>query len=83
MTMSYLLLAFVIGCAGLLLSYLGAGRVPPPVERVFCVWVRAGYDPKWITVAMWVAFAMMALMFFLFVSSLLYYAVVDLGTPRP
>lgn len=83
MTLVYVLLGLMMGCAGSLLFYLGAGRVPPPVERIFCVWVRAGYDPKWIIVAMWVSFAVMALMVFLIVGIPLYEAIVDLGTPRP
>lgn len=72
----------MICCAGSLLFYLGAGQVPPPVKRTFCVWERAGYDPKWITVAMWVTFAVMALMFFQIVGGSLYDVIVDLGTPR-
>ena len=66
-----------------MLLYLGAGKVPPPIKSFASVWVRAGYNPKWITVAMWVTFAVMALAFFLFVGILLYDAIVDLGTPRP
>jgi hypothetical protein len=65
-----------------LLYYLGAGRVPPPIKPIANVWVRAGYDPKWITVAMWTTFAMMALVFFLFIGIPLYHAVVYLGTPQ-
>jgi hypothetical protein len=73
---------FMILAGGSLLFYLGAGRVPPPVRPMANVWVRAGYDPKWITVAMWAVFAVIALVFFVFVGIPLYRAVVDLGTTR-
>ena len=83
MTMFYRLVGLLIVFAGgSLLFYLGAGRVPPPIKPIANVWVRAGYDPKWITIAMWTTFAMMALVFFPFVGIPLYHAVVDLGTPR-
>jgi len=72
-----LLIVFV---AGSLLFYLGAGRVPPPAKPIADVWVRGGYNPKWITFAMWTTFAMMALLFLLFVGIPLYHAVVDVGT---
>jgi len=73
---------FIILAGGSLLFYLGAGRMPPPVKPMANAWVRAGYDPKWITVVMWVVFAVIALVFFVFVGIPLYHAVVDLGTTR-
>lgn len=83
MTTLYGLVGLLIVLAGgSLLFYLGAGRVPPPIKPIANVWVSAGLDSKWITVSMWIAFVIMALVFFLFVGIPLYYAVVDLGTPR-
>lgn len=83
MTTFYGFVALLIVCAGgSLLFYLGAGRVPPPIKPIANVWARAGYDPKWITVAMWITFGIMALAFFLSVGIPLYHAVVDLGTQR-
>jgi len=83
MTTFYEFLGLVsILAGGSLLFYLGARRVPPPIKSIANIWVRAGHDPKWITVALWTTFAIMALVFFLFVGIPLYHAVVDLGTPR-
>jgi hypothetical protein len=65
-----------------LLYYLGAGRVPPPVRPVAHAWARAGNDPKWITVALWAVFAIIAVAFLLFVGAPMFHAVVDLGSPR-
>jgi hypothetical protein len=82
MTSYGLLGLFSVFAGGSLLFYLGAGRVPPPIRPIANVWVRSGYDPKWITVAMWAAFVMMALAFFHFIGIPLYQAVADLGRPR-
>ena len=65
-----------------LLYYLGAGRIPPPVRPVANAWARAGYDPKWITLALWGVFAIIAVAFLLFVGVPMFHAVVDLGSPR-
>lgn len=73
---------FIVIGGGSLVFYLGAGRVPPPIKPIANVWVRAGYDPKWITLVMWAVFAVIALVFFVFVGIPLYRAVVDLGTTR-
>jgi hypothetical protein len=83
MTTFYVLVGLlIVFVGGSLLFYLGAGRVPPPITPVSNLWVRAGYDPKWVTVALWTTFAMVALVFFLCIGIPLYHAVVDLGTPR-
>jgi hypothetical protein len=74
------LLIFFVGAA--LLRDLGAGRVPHPIRPVANVWVRAGCDPKWVTVAMWVVFATMAFALILLIGIPLYHAVIDLGTQR-
>ena len=77
-TMLYGLIAFmIVGWGASLLYYLGAGRVPPPLKPMTNVWVRAGYDPKWITVAMWATFVILALIFLFFVGRPLYYAFID------
>ena len=74
------LLIFFVAAA--LLRDLGAGCVPHPIRPVANVWVRAGYDPKWVTVAMWVVFATMAFVLILLIGIFFYYAVVDLGIQR-
>ena len=83
MTTFYALLGIlVVFVAGALLSDLGAGHVPQPIRPLANIWARAGYDPKWISVATWALFALMAGLFVLLVGIPLYYAVIDLGTPR-
>jgi hypothetical protein len=75
-------IGFLIIAGGWLLYNLGAGRVPQPIRPIGNMWVRAGYNPKWINVAMWTLFALIAATFLLFVARPLYTVVVDLGTTR-
>jgi hypothetical protein len=75
-----LILIFV--AAGPLLFYLGAGRVPPPVKPLASAWARAGYNPKWVTLALWSLFALMAIVFLLLVGVAMFQAIVDLGSTR-
>jgi hypothetical protein len=75
-----ILLTFFVAAA--LLRDLGAGCVPHPIRPVANVWVRAGYDPKWVTVAVWVVFATMVFVSILLIGISLYQAVVHLGTQR-
>ena len=81
-TLFGLLGLFIVLAGSALLSDLGAGRLPHPIRLVANVWVRAGYDRKWITVAMWVVFATMVFVLALLIGIPLYHSVVDLGTPR-
>ena len=60
-------LSFVFAGASLLF-YLGAGRVPPLVRPVANAWARAGYDPKWVTLALWGVFAIIAVAFLLYLN---------------
>ena len=71
------LLVFLVG--GVLLYHLGAGRVPKLLKPVANVWVSAGYDPKWVSVGLWVLFALLAGAMLLFIGIPLYTSLADLG----
>jgi hypothetical protein len=74
-----LILIFV--AEGPLLYYLGAGRVPPPIKPIASAWSRAGYDPKWVTVALWGLVALIAIVFLLLIGIPMFRAIEYLGTP--
>jgi len=76
------ILILIVVAGGLLLYYLGAGRVPPPIKPIASAWSRAGYDPKWVTVALWGLFALIAIVFLLIVGVPMFRAIEYLGTPH-
>ena len=74
---------FIIFAGNSLLLDLGAGRVPSRLKPVANLLVRAGYDPKWVIVAMWGAFAILSFALLVLIGIPLVVAVVDLGTVHP
>ena len=64
---------------GSLLSYLGAGSIPPTLKPFAHVWVKSGGSPKSFNVALWVLFTLVAVAVSLFIGIPLYSAVNDVG----
>lgn len=73
----------IVSGGGALAYYVGADRVPLRFKPLANAWLRAGYDPKWITIAIRTAFALSVILFFVVIGYFMLDAAHDLGTPRP
>jgi hypothetical protein len=71
-------------CVGnILLTNLGASRVPAALVPIANAWGRSGRDPKWIKTLMWILFALTAATFFALILYPLYPSILDLGHKWP
>ena len=68
-----------ITAAGILLSALGAGKVPAAFLPVANRWQRAGRDPKWIRYPLWFLFFSLALTVVAMIVIPVYPSVLQLG----
>ena len=79
-TAIYTALLILISYSGsVLLSNLGAGKVPAAFQPLANWWLRSEWDPKWIRRLMWFLFFLLALIFVMMIVVQAYPAVLHLG----
>ena len=74
-----LFFAAILAAAGVLIKHLGRDTVPAALTPVANAWTRAGGDPKFVRVSMWILFSLSAATFCGALLYGMYVAALDLG----
>lgn len=72
-------LLLIVYSGSVLLSNLGAGKVPTAFLPLANWWVRSEWNPKWIRRLLWFLFFLLALTFLMMIVVPAYPAVLQLG----